>query len=132
VGDVVFGFRLKRALGQGAVARIYLAEQDHLAGRPVVLKISAIEGTEPQTLAQLPHTNIVPIYSVHEDPRAGLQPRSRSPFRPRARDELRSAEKKSAPPPDERRQMTHNLERGLAQRRCGAGCHPLPQRHPGC
>ena len=44
-----------------------------LAGRPVVLKVSAIEGTEPQTLAQLQHTNIVPIYSVHEDPRAGLR-----------------------------------------------------------
>ena len=52
---------------------MYLAEQDDLAGRPVVLKISAIEGTEPQTLAQLQHTNIVPIYSVHEDARAGLR-----------------------------------------------------------
>ena len=37
----------------------------------MVLKVSAIEGTEPQTLAQLQHTNIVPIYSVHEDARAG-------------------------------------------------------------
>ncbi|MEJ7637064.1 MAG: hypothetical protein WKF75_03500 [Singulisphaera sp.] len=39
----------------------------------MVLKVSAIEGNEPQTLAQLQHTNIVPIYSMHEDPRAGLR-----------------------------------------------------------
>ncbi len=73
VGDEVFGFRLKHALGQGAFARVYLAGQDDLAGRPVVLKVSAIEGHEPLTLAQLQHSNIVPIYSMHEDPSAGLR-----------------------------------------------------------
>jgi eukaryotic-like serine/threonine-protein kinase len=73
VGDQLFGFRLKHELGRGAFARVFLAEQCELAGRPVVLKISAIEGSEPQTLAQLQHTHIVPIYSVHEDPRAGLR-----------------------------------------------------------
>jgi serine/threonine protein kinase/Tfp pilus assembly protein PilF len=73
VGDEVFGFRLEHALGKGAFARVFLAGQGHLAGRPVVLKVSAIEGTEPQTLAQLQHTNIVPIYSVHEDHQAGLR-----------------------------------------------------------
>jgi eukaryotic-like serine/threonine-protein kinase len=73
VGDEVFGFRLCRALGEGAFARVFLAEQADLAGRPVVLKISDIEGTEPQTLAQLLHTNIVPIYSLHEDRAAGLR-----------------------------------------------------------
>jgi hypothetical protein len=61
VGDEVFGFRLEHALGKGAFARVFLAGQGHLAGRPVVLKVSAIEGSEPQTLAQLQHTNIVPI-----------------------------------------------------------------------
>ncbi len=73
VGDEVFGFRLKRELGRGAFARVYLAEQADLAGRPVVLKVSAIEGDEPQALAQLQHTHIVPIHSVHEDGRAGLR-----------------------------------------------------------
>ena len=67
VGDEVFGFRLRQPLGEGAFARVFLAEQADLAGRPVVLKITAIEGSEPQTLAQLQHTNIVPIYSLHED-----------------------------------------------------------------
>jgi hypothetical protein len=73
VGDTLFGFHLRYPLGRGAFARVFLAEQSDLAGRPVVLKVSAIEGTEPQMLAQLQHTNIVPIYSSHEDPHAGLR-----------------------------------------------------------
>jgi eukaryotic-like serine/threonine-protein kinase len=73
VGDEVFGFRLRLPLGQGAFARVFLAEQADLAGRPVVLKVSNLEGDEPQTLAQLLHTNIVPIYSLHDDERSGLR-----------------------------------------------------------
>jgi serine/threonine protein kinase/tetratricopeptide (TPR) repeat protein len=73
VGEELFGFHLRRELGRGAFARVLLAEQGDLADRPVVLKISAIEGQEPQTLAQLQHTHIVPIYSVHEDATAGLR-----------------------------------------------------------
>ncbi len=72
-GDEVFGFRLGWPLGEGAFARVFLAEQRDLAGRPVVLKITDVEGSEPQTLAQLLHANIVPIYSLHEDRRAGLR-----------------------------------------------------------
>ena len=73
VGDELFGFRLRHELGRGAFARVFLAEQSDLAGRPVVLKVSSIEGNEPQTLAQLQHTHIVPIYSVHENAEAGLR-----------------------------------------------------------
>ncbi len=73
VGSHLFGFRLRGELGRGAYARVFLAEQVGLAGRPVVLKVSAIDGDEPQTLAQLQHTHIVPIYSAHEDAEAGLR-----------------------------------------------------------
>jgi serine/threonine protein kinase/Flp pilus assembly protein TadD len=73
IGDEVFGFRLRGELGRGAFARVFMAEQASLAGRPVVLKVSGIDGDEPYTLAQLQHTNVVPIYSVHEDGRAGLR-----------------------------------------------------------
>src|SRR5262249_58373435 len=61
------------ARGRGPSAGVSRAEQGELAGRPVVLKVSAIEGREPQTLAQLQHTHIVPIYSAHEDTRTGLR-----------------------------------------------------------
>ncbi|MCI0464735.1 MAG: tetratricopeptide repeat protein, partial [Gemmataceae bacterium] len=60
-------------LGRGAYACVFLAEQAELAGRPVVLKVSDLEGDEPQTLAQLQHTHIVPIYSVHENAPTGLR-----------------------------------------------------------
>src|SRR5579884_3495152 len=73
VGERLFGFRLRGELGRGAFARVFLAGQADLAGRAVVVKISSIDGDEPQTLAQLQHTHIVPIYSVHEDSRAGLR-----------------------------------------------------------
>ncbi len=72
-GEELFGFRLRRPLGSGAFARVYLAEQPDLACRQVVLKVSATEGSEHHTLARLQHTNIVPIFSVHEDERAGIR-----------------------------------------------------------
>src|SRR5438477_13051643 len=72
-GDEVFHFRLGRELGRGAFARVFLAEQADLASRRVVVKCSTAEGSEPQTLAQLQHTNIVPIYSAHEDSEARLR-----------------------------------------------------------
>jgi tetratricopeptide (TPR) repeat protein len=50
-----------------------LAEQIALAGRRVALKISRAKGDESQTLAQLQHTHIVPVYSAHVDPASGLQ-----------------------------------------------------------
>jgi eukaryotic-like serine/threonine-protein kinase len=73
VGDEVFGFKLRHELGRGAFARVFLGEQAELAGRPVVLKVTATDNDEPQTLAQLQHTHIVPVYSLHEDSNAGLR-----------------------------------------------------------
>ncbi len=65
VGTEILGFRLLGDLGKGAFARVYLAQQGDLANRTVVLKVSPSMDEELQTLAQLQHTNIVPIYSVH-------------------------------------------------------------------
>jgi serine/threonine protein kinase len=66
VGAEFLGFYLLAELGRGAFSRVYLARQADLAHRPVALKVSPVFG-EPQLLAQLQHTNIVPIYSVHAD-----------------------------------------------------------------
>jgi len=73
VGDEVFGFRLLRELGHGAFARVFLARRGGSASRAVVLKVSAIAGSEPDTLAQLRHAHIVPMQEVYEDVRAGLR-----------------------------------------------------------
>jgi serine/threonine protein kinase/tetratricopeptide (TPR) repeat protein len=66
VGSDFEGFRLVGELGRGAFGRVFLAEQKELAGRLVALKISTDLFHESQTLAQLQHTNIVPIYSAHQ------------------------------------------------------------------
>ncbi len=65
VGDNFLGFQLIGELGRGAFSRVYLAQQGELADRPVALKVSPVFFSESQTLAQLQHTNIVPIYSIH-------------------------------------------------------------------
>jgi serine/threonine protein kinase/tetratricopeptide (TPR) repeat protein len=72
-GEEFMGFRLVRELGRGAFARVFLAEQLALAGRRVAVKISRARSDESQTLAQLQHTHIVPIYSAHVDRAAGLR-----------------------------------------------------------
>src|ERR1700722_9758343 len=59
-------FQRAEELGRGAFARVYLARQEALANRQVVLKLTTVHSDEPQTLARLRHTNIVPVYSVHE------------------------------------------------------------------
>src|SRR5262249_50003676 len=65
VGTEFLGFQLLRELGRGAFARVYLCQQGELANRFVALKVSPERDTETQTLAQLQHTNVVPISSVH-------------------------------------------------------------------
>src|SRR5262245_3730331 len=66
VGQHFLGFELTAELGRGAFARVYLARQQELGNRYVVLKVTDDVRTEAQTLAQLQHTNIVPLYSVHQ------------------------------------------------------------------
>jgi eukaryotic-like serine/threonine-protein kinase len=65
VGENFLGFHLKELLGRGAFGRVYLAGQGDLGDRLVALKVGAELFSESQTLAQLQHTNIVPIYSLH-------------------------------------------------------------------
>ena len=45
VGDELFGFRLRHELGRGAFARVFLAEQAELAGRPWCSRSPASRGT---------------------------------------------------------------------------------------
>lgn len=67
VGDTVLGFKLVGELGRGAFARVYLAHQAALADRPVALKVTFRPTREAERLAKLQHTNVVPVYSVHQD-----------------------------------------------------------------
>jgi serine/threonine protein kinase/tetratricopeptide (TPR) repeat protein len=66
VGTEFLGFHIVAELGRGAFGRVYLVRQKGLADRPVVLKIATNISQETRALAQLQHTNIVPVYSVHQ------------------------------------------------------------------
>ncbi len=64
-GDTSHGFTIVREIGSGGFGRVFLATQETLSGRLVVLKFSPDLAVETRALAKLQHTNIVPIYSVH-------------------------------------------------------------------
>jgi eukaryotic-like serine/threonine-protein kinase len=66
VGGRFHGFHLLDELGRGSFGRVYLCRQDELADRLIVLKIVAHQFGETRMLAQLQHSHIVPIYSVHQ------------------------------------------------------------------
>ncbi|OWK46653.1 serine/threonine-protein kinase [Fimbriiglobus ruber] len=72
-GDMLGEFRLVAELGRGVHGRVFLATQSGLADRPVVLKLGPDAGNEHLSLARLQHTHIVPLYSAHEFPAAGLR-----------------------------------------------------------
>lgn len=65
VGETFLGFRLVDELGRGSFARVFLAEQEVLAGRQVALKVTLKPNREAERLARLQHANVVPVYSVH-------------------------------------------------------------------
>jgi serine/threonine protein kinase/Tfp pilus assembly protein PilF len=65
-GETAYGFQIVREIGSGGFGRVFLATQATLAGRFVVLKVSADLAGESRALAKLQHTNIVPVYSVHK------------------------------------------------------------------
>ncbi|MEJ7638866.1 MAG: serine/threonine-protein kinase [Singulisphaera sp.] len=71
-GQTIAGFRLVEELGRGAFARVFRAEERQLADRPVALKVARAGSREPQTLARLQHTHIVPVHSYRTDPVTGL------------------------------------------------------------
>ncbi len=64
-GEHVAGFRLLTELGRGAFSQVFLAEDDSLSRRRVVLKISSKLQGEANLLSRLQHKNIVPVYSLH-------------------------------------------------------------------
>jgi serine/threonine protein kinase/Tfp pilus assembly protein PilF len=71
-GQSIAGFSLVEELGRGSFARVFLAREHQLADRPVALKVARRGSHEPQTLARLQHTHIVPVHSHRIDADSGL------------------------------------------------------------
>jgi serine/threonine protein kinase/Flp pilus assembly protein TadD len=72
-GERLGEFNLLEEIGRGAHARVFLASQGALADRLVVIKLAPRAGREHLSLARLQHSNIVPLYSVHDFPQRGLR-----------------------------------------------------------
>jgi serine/threonine protein kinase/predicted Zn-dependent protease len=72
VGQTIAGFYLVEEIGRGAFARVFLARERQLADRLVALKVSKTGSREPQTLARLQHTHLVPVHSYRTDQATGL------------------------------------------------------------
>lgn len=72
VGQTIAGFHLVAELGRGSFARVFQARERQLADRPVALKVARAGSREPQTLARLQHTHIVPVHSYRIDQVTGL------------------------------------------------------------
>lgn len=72
LGERIDDFDLLTELGKGAFASVYLARQRSMQ-RMVALKVSADKGSEPQTLAQLDHPNIVRVYDQRQLPERKLR-----------------------------------------------------------
>ncbi len=62
-GDEIGPFVLRRELGRGSFARVFLAEQTNLENRLVVVKVSTRMSREPWLLARVRHAHIVEIVS---------------------------------------------------------------------
>ena len=63
VGDAIGPYVLRRELGRGGFARVFLAEQSNLENRLVVVKLTTRPTREPWLLARVRHAHIVEIVS---------------------------------------------------------------------
>jgi len=71
-GETIDDFDLILQLGKGSFASVYLARQRSMQ-RLVALKVSKDVGTEPQTLAQFDHPNIVRVYDTRTAEDRGMR-----------------------------------------------------------
>jgi eukaryotic-like serine/threonine-protein kinase len=74
VGDRLVDCHLVAELGRGASGQVFLAHQESLGDRPIVLKVTyASSRLEQLNLARLQHTNIMPLYWAIALPDEGWQ-----------------------------------------------------------
>ena len=73
IGETLGDFVLLLELGRGAVGRVFLASEQGVAGRPVVLKVTPCSDAEYLALGRLQHTHIIPLHAVRDFPQRNLR-----------------------------------------------------------
>ena len=68
LGEALGGYVLLLEIGRGAVGRVFLASEQGVAGRPVVLKVTPCSDAEYLSLGRLQHTHIIPLHAVRDFP----------------------------------------------------------------
>lgn len=71
-GDEFLRFEIKREIGRGGLARVYLAQEQAVGNRLVVLKLSTRDSGEARIMGRLQHPGIMPIHHVDFDPATGF------------------------------------------------------------
>jgi serine/threonine protein kinase/Tfp pilus assembly protein PilF len=71
-GSTWLDFELIEELGRGAFSRVFLAREQTLGKRLVVVKATPLGPREAQTLGLLQHPHVVPVHSVQRDDALGL------------------------------------------------------------
>ena len=66
-GERLGDFTIRRELGRGAFARVYLATEATIGNRHVVVKLLQESTAEPHTLGKLNHPGIVPVLSARPE-----------------------------------------------------------------
>jgi serine/threonine protein kinase/Tfp pilus assembly protein PilF len=71
-GQEFHGFELLEELGRGRFGRVFLARENRLGDRQVVVKLTTGAEQEAKILGTLAHPNIVPVHAVYADVEHGL------------------------------------------------------------
>jgi len=71
-GETFQGFELRREVGRGTFARVFLANEPAVGDRQVAVKVSLDGHSEATTLGRLHHDNIVLVHSAQKDEATGL------------------------------------------------------------
>ena len=119
-GQTIAGFVLVEELGRGAFARVFLAQERSWPTGRWRLKVTRRGSREPQTLARLQHTHIVPVHSHRIDPGDRAASALHALFRPD------HAGAGAGRPPGSRLPLGGRPGRGARSARAGRGCRPAP------
>ena len=124
LGETLGDYVLLLEIGRGAVGRVFLASEQGVAGRPVVLKVTPCSDAEYLSLGRLQHTHIIPLHAVRDFPDRNLRALCQPYFGGASLARVLAALAETPPP----RRTGQRLIEALDRSSCGP---PLPMPESG-